>query len=162
MSNKKTVAIVVLLGVVGVQQWWLHRPASSAESAQATPTAVDNIDREPDQRRDQRPDRQPDRNLAQADMAERLARIDARLASLENDKTSTPTPSQPSVVLGSPEATAADRKIAALLPRGPMTQAQLFELQSQLAQYNGDERVQLSAALARAINNGRVQIASAP
>lgn len=43
-----------------------------------------------------------------------------------------------------------------------MTQAQLFEFQSQLAHSSGDERAQLSAALARAINGGRVRIASEP
>lgn len=149
MSNKKTIAIVALLGVVGVQQWWLHRPASSAGSAQAASALVDTSDR-------------PDRGLAHTDIAERLARIDARLASLETGKPRTPAPPGPNIVLGSPEATAADRKVAALLPPGPMTQAQLFELQSRLAQYTGDERMHLSAALARAINNGRVQIAAAP
>lgn len=66
------------------------------------------------------------------------------------------------IALGSPEALAADHKIAALLPNGPMTQAQLFEFQSQLAQLSGDERAQLSATLARAINGGRVRIASEP
>lgn len=149
MSNKKTIAIVALLGVVGVQQWWLHRPASSAESAQAASALVDTSDR-------------PDIDFAQSDIAERLARIDARLASLETDKPRTHAPPRPNIVLGSPEATAADRKVAALLPPGPMTQAQLFELQSRLAQHTGDERMHLSAALARAINNGRVQIAAAP
>jgi len=61
-----------------------------------------------------------------------------------------------------PVSLAADRKIAALLPHGPLTQAQMLRLQMQLAQYPASERVQLSAALARSINNGRVQIASTP
>lgn len=157
MSNKKTIAIAVLLGIVGMQQWLLYRPTSHGERATSATTAVDAA-----RRADQGIDRGVDDDTAKIEMAERLARIDARLSSLEAGKAVDFAPKPPNIVVGSPEALAADRKIAALLPNAPMTQAQLFELQSRLAQYPMNERIQLSAALARAINNGRVQISSTP
>lgn len=148
MSKKTTAAIVALLGIVGVQQWMLHRPKTPADDTATAPSAIAA--------------ERPDRAIAEDAVADRLARIDARLSSLETDNSVAPAPQRPDVVLGSPEALAADRKIAALLPHGPLTQAHMLQLQMQLAQYPASERVQLSAALARAINNGQVQIASAP
>jgi hypothetical protein len=96
---------------------------------------------------------------AQGDQAAVLARIDARLAALETQAASSSAPPLPQkIVLGSPEALAADRKIASLLPKSSMTQQELTMFEAQLGQFSPDERHQLSAALARAINNGRIQV----
>jgi hypothetical protein len=91
-----------------------------------------------------------------------LMRIDARLATLEHARSASlspsPSPPSPPVVAGSPEASAADRTLAAMLPQGPITDQQLMMLQAQIGQLPSDDYRQVSAALARAINSGRVQI----
>lgn len=154
MSKASTALIVVLLGVIGIQGWRLHQaetPADKTNDAPASTIAAEGPD--------PAVARHVDANRIDAN---RLARIDARLSALETASATTPSPPQREIVLGSPEALAADRKIAALLPDGPMTPQELFLLQLQIAQSPSRDQAQLSAALARTINNGQVQIGSKP
>lgn len=140
---------MALLGVVGIQGWLLHQAKTPPDMASKMP--VPTLAAE-----------QSDTHIAPHIDASQLARIDARLSALESIGPAVPTPPQRDIVLGSPDALAADRNIAALLPSEPITPQALFLLQSQLAQSPSSDQAQLSAALARAINNGQVQIASKP
>ncbi len=149
MPKTSTVLIAALLGVIGVQGWFLYQAKKPADKTSDAPVSISAS--EP----------QHPAIVQHADAGE-LARVEARLSALENNKPLAPTPAQPDIILGSPEALAADRKIAALLPKGPMTQEELFLFQSQLAHYAASDRAQLSAAFARAINNGQVQMATEP
>lgn len=154
MSKTTTAVIVVLLGVIGIQGWRLHQAEKPAEKTSDAP--VSSIAAEG---ADPPVARHVDANRIDASQ---LARIDARLSALETAGAATPAPAQREIVLGSPEALAADRKIAALLPDGPITPQELFLLQSQIAQSPSRDQAQLSAALARAINSGQVRIDSKP
>jgi hypothetical protein len=149
MSKKSTALIAALLAIIGIQGWLLFqakKPADKTSDIRASTIAVESRDPA----------------IAQNADAGDLARMEARLSALEDSKIAVPKSSQPDIILGSPEALAADQKIAALLPKGPMTQEELFLFQSQLAQYAASDRAQLSAAFARAINNGQVQMAAEP
>ncbi|MEQ1512810.1 MAG: hypothetical protein ABL934_09045 [Lysobacteraceae bacterium] len=159
MSRTTTALIVALLGVIGIQGWLLHqanKPAGRTNNVPASTNAVDGPD--------PAVARHVDANRIDASQidANQLARIDARLSALETASATTPSPPQREIVLGSPEALAADRKIAALLPDGPMTPQELFLLQLQIARSPSRDQAQLSAALARTINNGQVQIGLKP
>ena len=149
MSRKSTALIVVLLCVIGIQARLLSQVKTPVDQTGATPFAA-------------MANESPDHAIEQNDISHQLARIDARLSAIESTKPAVPTKPQQEIILGSPEALAADRKIAALLPDGPISQQELFLIQSRLAQYPSSEQAQLSAALARAINNGNVQIAATP
>lgn len=149
MSKRMTALIVVLLCVIGIQARLLHQAKTPADK-------TGNVVLAP------RANGHTDRAIEQSDISMHLARIDARLSAMEKTKVETAAPPQREIILGSPEALAADRKIDALLPDGPITQQELFLFQSLLAQYPSGEQAQLSAALARAINNGNVQIAAKP
>lgn len=151
MSRKTSALIAVLLCVIGIQGWLLHETKTPADktgvkTGDIPVSAIANENRDP--------------AFSQNDMSNHLARIDARLSALETTKRGATNTQQQEIILGSAEALAADRKISALLPDGPLTQQELFLFQSQLAQYPSGEKAQLSAALARAINNGQVQISS--
>ncbi|MGH8108996.1 MAG: hypothetical protein ACREO1_09825 [Arenimonas sp.] len=147
MSKRWTALIVVLVCVIGIQARLLYEANHPAEKTGNVPVQV-------------MANEHTDPVIVQNDISNQLARIDARLAALEATKSTAATNTQREIILGSPEAIEADRKIAALLPDGPMTQQELFLFQSQLAQYPSDEKAHLSAALARAINNGQVEIAA--
>ena len=149
MPKKTTVLIAILSGVACVQGWLLYRTRTAGDETREPPIATV-------------PAEHAGPAVAQHDVADALARIDARLSALEIAQSAAPAPAEKNIALGGPEALAADRKIAALLPNGPLTQEELFQFQTQLAHYPSSERAQLSAALARAINNGRVQIAATP
>ena len=149
MSKKSTALIVVLLCVIGIQARLLSQVKTPVDKTGATPFAA-------------MANESADHAIVQNDIANQLARIDARLSAIESTKPAPPTKPQQDIILGSPEALAADRKIAALLPDGPISQQELFLIQTQLAQYPSSEQAQLSAALARAINNGNLQIAATP
>jgi len=149
MSKKSTALIVVLLCVIGIQARLLHQaktPVDKTGAPHVSAMAKEGADR----------------GIDQNDMSNQLARIDARLSAIETSKPAPSAKPEQAIILGSPEARAADRKIAALLPDGPISQQELFLIQTQLAQYPSSEQAQLSAALARAINNGNVQIAATP
>ena len=147
MSKRWTALIVVLVCVIGIQARLLYEAKTPAGKIGDVPPSTMAKEH-------------ADPAIMQNDISKQLARIDARLSALETVKPATTTTPQKEIVLGSPEALAADRKIAALLPDGPITQQELFLFQSQLAQYPSDEKAHLSAALARAINNGQVEIAA--
>jgi len=148
MSRKSTALIVVLLCVIGVQSRLLYQAKTPVAETVAIPASM-------------MANEGPERAIEQNDTSNQLARIDARLSALESTKPAAPA-NQQEIILGSPEALAADRKIAALLPDGPISQQELFLIQTQLAQFPSSEQAQLSAALARAINNGNVQMATTP
>lgn len=145
MSKQSTALISVLLVVIGIQGWFLYQTKNTAKPTSEAPTATIAAQRS-------------DAAIAPTDVSNQLARIGARLSALETAKPTNAMKPGQTIILGSPEALASDRKILALLPDDAMTQQELLLFQSQLAQYPPDEQVQLSAALARAINRGQVQV----
>lgn len=147
MSKKLSALFVVLLVVIGIQGWLLSQAKNNAHKTDDAPTSTIITER-------------TDPAILQNEISNQLARIDARLSLLETTEQATTATPKNEIVLGSPEALAADRKIAALLPDRPITQQELFLYQSQLAQYPSAEQAQLSAALARAINNGQLEISA--
>lgn len=150
MSKKLSALIVVLLVVIGIQGWLLSEAKKHANVTGTTGDApASTIITE-----------QSDPAIVQNEISNQLARIDARLSALETAKPATTPTLKHEIVLGSPEALAADRKIAVLLPDRPISQQELFLYQSQLAQYPPSEQAQLSAALARAVNNGQLEISA--
>jgi hypothetical protein len=67
-----------------------------------------------------------------------------------------PVQSGPKIDPNSPEAKAADRKLAELLPSGEVTQRVLADYQAKLEKLPAKEQAEVSAALSRAIEDGRV------
>ena len=154
MSRQSTALVLMLLAVIGVQAWFLYQakdPAKPISLMQSESTATT-----------ERVSDATSTGNTQAVMNHQLARIDARLAALEVVKSHGEVAAEQKIVLGSHEALAADKKIAALLPREPITHQELILFQAQLAQYPPSEQFQLSAALARAINNGQLQFQLRP
>jgi hypothetical protein len=150
MNRTATLLIVALTGIVGIQAWLLYRePMLSAQPVAASEVIAN-----------QRAfsDTQSTAFTAeelQAMMARQVTAIDARLASIEqaNSKQSV----EYKVLLGSPEAIAADRKIKELLPKEPISMEEIMMFQAMLGEYPPEERYQLMTAYARAVNSGQIQ-----
>ncbi len=150
MPRRSILHTGLLLCLVGMQAWLVYRvetftsSVTDAAPVLTGPAAIDGSAMGPE----------PDLQMAL------LARIDARLAALERARApaSATVPSPPPIVAGSPDALAADRKLAAMVPQGPITDRQLTMLQAQIGQLPPDDFRQVSAALARAINSGQVQV----
>ena len=154
MSRQSTALVLILLAVISVQAWFLYQakdPATRISLAQSDSTTSAGLGADA-----------TNTENTQTAMTHQLARIDARLAALETVKSGGETAVVQKVILGSREALAADQKIAALLPKEPITHQELILFQAQLAQYPAEQQFQLSAALARAINNGQLQFQSKP
>lgn len=93
-----------------------------------------------------------------------LQRIEQRLAGLERAVAGTakpqpgkgaaaPTPYQPNAS----ERAAADQRLSSLLPSGPLSREDVARFHASLQTLPPDERFAMATALARAINDGRVQ-----
>lgn len=141
-----------LLLVLGLQLWLIHRVETALRSA---PDAVSTGANDDASAHDAPPD----------PLLHMLARIESRLIALETRRgpaavapAGASAPSLPPVVAGSPEAFAAERELAAMLPPQPMTMADLLTLQGRIGALPAAQQQQLSAALARAVNSGRVRV----
>jgi hypothetical protein len=151
MSRQATLQTTAFLCLLVMQAWLVYR----VETAPAyTGRPVTQVDKQA----------APAALLGESNInnnAVLLAQINARLSALESPGLSTAKSAlveQPaSATLDGAEAVAADRKLAAMLPAEAMTHEELMLFQAQLGQLPELERHQLSAALARAINSGRVQ-----
>lgn len=82
---------------------------------------------------------------------QRLLQIEQRLAQ-PRVNTSAPGPAETVI-----DMRAADQKLASLLPSGPVSQRELAQFHRDLQQAPPEQRVALATALARAVNDGRIQ-----
>ena len=96
------------------------------------------------------------------DHAQVLARIDARLAALERaaapQASAVPSAAPTTIDPNGPAARAADAALAAMLPGPSITDAQMAQLRARIMQAPPDQQFPLDAALARAINSGRLRV----
>lgn len=96
------------------------------------------------------------------DHAAVLARIDARLAALERaaapQASATASAAPKAIDPNGPAARAADAALAAMLPGPSITDAQMAQLRARILQAPPDHQFPLDAALARAINSGRLRV----
>ncbi len=152
MSRVSIAVIAVLLSVIGVQAWWLNRssPLTLSDGSSINPATMDA------------------EMMAQAlpadatneQMLTQLARIDARLAALEiRSPNAKHEPLEKTLDLrpGSPLAVAADRKLQSILSSNTPTQQEIMQFQGSLASLPEQERIALSAAFSRAINEDRIK-----
>ncbi|MGH8049233.1 MAG: hypothetical protein ACREPB_01085 [Arenimonas sp.] len=141
---------IVLLCLMAMQAWLIYRVETALSAGRGT--VVSETNRETGGGIDAKSGENQQTVL--------LAQISSRLASLEATRTTEVSSAQSGSltnVSGSAEAAAADKKLLAMLPKEPMTQEELMLFQAQFGQFPAAEQHQLSAALARAINNGRIQ-----
>jgi hypothetical protein len=91
-----------------------------------------------------------------------LARIDARLTALERaaapQAPAAPSAASTTIDPNGPAARAADAALAAMLPGPSITDAQMAQLRTRILQAPPDQQFPLEAALARAINSGRLRV----
>lgn len=91
-----------------------------------------------------------------------LARIDARLAALERAAapraSATPSPAPLAIDRNGTAARAADAALAAMLPGPSISDAQMAQLRARILQAPPEQQFPLDAALARAINSGRLRV----
>lgn len=96
------------------------------------------------------------------DHAAVLARIDVRLAALERaaapQASVAPSAAPTTIDPNSPAARAADAALAAMLPGPSITDAQMAQLRTRILQAPPEQHFPLEAALARAINSGRLRV----
>jgi hypothetical protein len=141
-----------LLLMLGLQLWLIHRVETALRR---TPDVAST----PVSGNESADDAAPDPLLPM------LARIESRLIALEARREPAPgapagtaASPPPPVVAGSPEALAAERELTAMLPPQPMTMTDLLALQGRIGALPAAQQQQLSAALARAVNSGRVRV----
>ena len=91
-----------------------------------------------------------------------LARIDARLAALERatapQASATPSAAPTAIDPNGPPARAADAALAAMLPGPSINDTQMAQLRARILQAPPEQQFPLDAALARAINSGRLRV----
>ena len=96
------------------------------------------------------------------DHAAVLARIDVRLAALERaaapQASAAPSAAPTAIDPNGPAARAADAALAAMLPGPSITDAQMAQLRARILQAPPEQQFPLDAALARAINSGRLRV----
>jgi hypothetical protein len=138
-----------LLLVLGLQLWLIHRVETALRSTPATASTA-------------APDNASADDAGPEPLLHILARIESRLIALDGRREpasgATSAPPPPPVVAGSPEAFAAERALAAMLPPQPMSMGDLLALQGRIGTLPAAQQQQLSAALARAVNSGRVRV----
>ncbi|MFZ5638424.1 MAG: hypothetical protein ACOY82_17745 [Pseudomonadota bacterium] len=157
MPRPSTSLNVVLLVVVLVQAWMLHRrdeAIGAANAAEAVATEVSPRTASIPGATDHDP-------LALAVM-DRLQRIDARLAALEAGARPAQAAQREAPALPEridPRTFAdADRRLAALLPDREIDQQDWVRWQTALSALSAEERFALSAALSRALNENRLRL----
>lgn len=150
MSRHSNIQSVILACLIVMQAWLIYRVETALTSGgRAVVPQINNA-----------VGTVQDKELDPNQQAVLFAQISSRLASLEENRSKEVSSAQSvsaTDVSGSPEAAAADRKLLAMLPKEPMTQEELMLFQAQFGQFPEAEQHQLSAALARAINSGRIQ-----
>jgi hypothetical protein len=152
MSRISIAVIAVLLGVIGVQAWWLNPPLSLA---QTVGSSTENTLSEAALTAQALP-----ANAANEKLLTQLARIDARLAALEirsPDTKQEPLEKTLDLLPGSPLALAADRKLRSMLPSNTPSQEEVMQFHGSLGSLPEPERIALAAALSRAINEDRIK-----
>lgn len=102
-----------------------------------------------------------DHASAESEATKALLRIDQRLARLEQQlaRVGAGQSNMPAATaaLTAQEQVAADQRLASLLPSGPVSQRELAQFHRDLHQAPPEQRLALATALARAINDGRIQ-----
>lgn len=97
--------------------------------------------------------------VSSADLPTVLQRIDTRLAQLErlSDRSASPLPSSQRHEPNARERAEADQRLSHLLPSGPLSREDMARFHADIQALPPDERFAMATALARAINEGRVQ-----
>ena len=150
MSRHYYLNTVILMCVIATQAWLIYRVETVMSVSEGNASREMNM----------KTGYMPDAELKKKQQTVLLAQISSRLASLEaarSREASSVLSTSATIVSGTAEAVAADRKLLAMLPKEPMTQEELMLFQAQFGQFPAAEQHQLSAALARAINSGRIQ-----
>ena len=88
-----------------------------------------------------------------------LQRIDTRLAQLEraSTRTASPLPASGNYELSARERAEADQKLSTMLPSGSLSREEMARFHADIQALPPDQRFAMATALARAINDGRVQ-----
>ncbi|TXH73603.1 MAG: hypothetical protein E6Q88_05165 [Lysobacteraceae bacterium] len=155
-TSVSTAIIAVLSVTVFIQGWILfERRASEEDKPDSESNPAGSVAQAPSS------------DSAVNDIAVRLDVIDARLMAIERalptvqadvaheNRTSAQT-QQTSI---SPQAAAlADRRLASMFPDTTIDQEDMMRFQAMLADAPAEERVALTAAMTRAINDGRVRL----
>ncbi len=158
MSRVSTTLNVALIAVVLAQAWMLHgREAPAADvKDRSDPNIANAASMETAAAIGPAADESP---LAMAVM-DRLQRIDARLAALE--QATRPPSAAAAQTSGAPtdrRTTAeADRRLAALLPVRELDHDGWVRWQASLASMPPDERLALSTAFSRAVNANKIRL----
>lgn len=150
MSRHSKIQTVILACLIVMQAWLIYRVETALTGGKSIAASEMN----------KRMGSGQDVVQGENQQAVLLAKISSRLASLEANRAAEVSSAQSvsaTIVSDSPEAAAADRKLLTMLPKEPMTQEELMLFQAQFGQFPAGEQHQLSAALARAINSGRIQ-----
>jgi hypothetical protein len=150
MSRQTQLQTTALLCLIATQVWLIYR-VETALAPDARPIAS-NSNNDSSDNAFAASQGSNEQTILLAQMSSRLASLEAIRAPVVNASADTAP-----LVFSGPEAAAADRKLIAMLPKEPMTQEELMLFQAQFQQFPLEEQHQLSAALARAINSGRIQ-----
>lgn len=158
MPRISTTLNIALIAVVLAQAWMLHvREAPAAHMKQGNDLDIANAASiETAAMLGPAADESP---LAMAVM-DRLQRIDARLAALEQTtrSRSEATAASSSAPIDRRTTAEADRRLAALLPVRELDHEGWVRWQASLASMPPDERLVLSTAFSRAVNDNRIRL----
>lgn len=158
MSRISTTLYIALIAVVLAQAWMLHaRGAPAADVKEGRDPDITNAASiEAAAMVGPAADESP---LAMAVM-DRLQRIDARLAALEQASRSRfeATAASSSAPIDRRTTAEADRRLAALLPVRELDHEGWVRWQASLASMPPDERLALSTAFSRAVNDNRIRL----
>jgi hypothetical protein len=154
MSRVSTIAIVVLGSLVLAEGALLQHPAAQANDAPRT---------EPAPRADAAPMPSSDATSDPALQAVlgRLTAIDARLAALERAGGTPAAASPPQAQAEVPDPAGfadADRRLSTLLPGRVLDHEDVMRVQATIAALPEGQRLALSAAFARAVNEDRIRL----
>lgn len=146
-SKSSAFPTVALLIVIAMLAWLIYRVETALRAPQAVAT--------PSQTADPRipPPLQGGPQIAPPPLA---GPIEGGEAGVAGRPPPPPPQTGPKIDPDSPEAQAADRKLAELLPQREVNQRILADYQAKLEKLPAKEQAQVSAALSRAIEQGRV------
>jgi hypothetical protein len=149
MDRSGGVIATLLCAVIAVQGWMLWKTADPLIADETAPELPKNA-----------ASAEPVIGSSAA-MAERLARIDARLAAMERQITLNQASQEAWLPPESidPQAMAeADRRLASIISDAEFDQDDMRKLDSALAHLSKDEKYQLMTAFARAVNTDRIKL----
>lgn len=167
MNRTTVISVTVTVSLALISQGWLlYRMESLAALTQplalATPHQTGSVATTPVHDNNRNPLGGSDSVLPiAAELQASLQRIEARLATLERQRE--PGTRQNVIATGSArepsarERAAADQRLASMLPNGPLSREDIARFHADMQSLSPDERFATATALARAINEGRVQ-----